>query len=152
MVDVMMSVMITSMVIAVVVPRLTSTKRQARATAIMNDFRTFGAAFDGHAQEMGAYPAEVGVAEMPAAMAGRMNQETWSRETPIGGQYNFDNDQTHYGTRYKAVIAVNGTTAFPLEQDVELWEVIDQMLDDGNLMSGSFRLGAGNEPIYVLSR
>ncbi len=152
MIDTMMSVMITSVAIAVVVPRLTSTKRQARATAIMNDFRTFGAAFDAYAQEMGSYPAEVGVAEMPAAMTGRINAEAWGRETPIGGQYNFDSDQTHYGTRYKAVIAVSGTTAAPLEQDVELWEAIDQLLDDGNLNSGSFRLGAGNEPIFILSR
>ena len=149
--DVLMSIIIISISLAVIVPRLTSTKRQAMVTAVGNDLRTFAAAFDTYAHEKGEWPADTAAGVLPPEMATRINAESWLRVTPIGGQYSWDNNQTHYGTRYKAVIQVCATSAAPLPQDVELWEAIDKAIDDGNLYTGNFRLGADDEPIFIIT-
>ena len=138
-VEVMTSIMIMSICVAVLVPRLTKTKRQAQATTLINDLRTFAAAFDAYAQEKGAFPVEVAAGVVPAEMTDRLNNTAWRRTTPIGGQYNWDNNQTHYGTLYRAVIQISETASAPLVQDVELWELIDRLMDDGNLATGNFR-------------
>jgi prepilin-type N-terminal cleavage/methylation domain-containing protein len=150
-IEVLMSLGILSITIAAVVPRLTSTKRQAIATAVVNDLRTFAAAFDTYAQEKGGYPAETAAGELPTEMKDRINNTAWLRQTPIGGQYNWDNNQLHTGTRYKAVIQISETAAAPLPQDLDLWEAIDRVIDDGNLNTGNFRLGANDEPIFIIS-
>ncbi|MBI5769501.1 MAG: hypothetical protein HZA93_17125 [Verrucomicrobia bacterium] len=151
--DVLMSIIILSISIAVLVPRLTSTKRQAMATAIGNDLRTFAAAFDGYAQERGSFPAETDAGVLPPEMDQRISAQVWLKRTPIGGQYNWDNNQTHYGTKYKAVIQISSTATAPLPQDIELWEAIDKLIDGtANLSAGNFRLGSDDEPIFIIAQ
>jgi type II secretory pathway pseudopilin PulG len=146
-----MSLGILSISLAVFVPRLTTTKNQSMATAVANDLRTFAAAFDTYAQEKGGWPAEVDAGVLPPEMTDRLNNQAWLRQTPIGGQYNWDNNQMHYGVRYQAVIQISDTASAPLPEDVEMWEAIDKVIDDGNLSTGNFRLGANNEPIFIIS-
>lgn len=147
-----MSMGILSICVAVLVPRLTSTKRQAIATAVGNDLMKFAAAFDVYAQERGQFPGETEAGVLPTEMAERINSQAWTRMTPMGGQYNWDKDQVHYGTRYRAVIQICATASAPLAEDVEIWEALDRTIDDGNLSTGHFRLGAGNEPIYIVAQ
>jgi len=142
---------IISILVAAAVPRITSTKRQALATALGNDLRTFAAAFDTYAQEKGAFPAEVEAGVLPPEMADRLNNTAWLRVTPIGGHYNWDSNQQHQGVRYRAVIQVSETDGASLPEDVELWQAIDKTIDDGNLNTGNFRLGADNQPIFIIS-
>jgi type II secretory pathway pseudopilin PulG len=151
-VEIMMSIMILSISIAVLIPRLTSTKRQAMATAVSNDLRTFAAAFDAYAQEKGAWPAEVDAGVLPPEMTDRLNNTAWLRVTPIGGQYNWDYNQMHYGVRYKAVIQISTTASAPLAQDLDLWDAIDKVIDgNADLTSGNFRLGTNDEPIFIIA-
>ena len=151
-IEVMMSITIVSICIAAVVPRLQSSKRQAMASTIVNDLRTFTGAFEAYAQERGTFPAEVAAGVVPPEVADRLNNTAWKRPTPIGGHYNWDSGQTHYGVTYRAVIQISETSTSPMIQDLELWEVIDKLMDDGNLLTGSFRLGAGDEPIYIIAQ
>jgi type II secretory pathway pseudopilin PulG len=150
--DVLMSIIILSISLAVLVPRLTATKRQAMATAIGNDLRTFAAAFEAYAQERGSFPAEADAGVLPPEMEQRINAQGWLKTTPIGGHYNWDNNQTHYGTRYKAVIQISSTSTALLPQDIELWEAIDKLIDGtANLSAGNFRLGSDDEPIFIIA-
>src|SRR4051812_12294741 len=71
-VEVLMCVGILSISLAVFVPRLTSTKRQAMAAAVGGDLRTFAAAFEAYAQEKGSFPAEVEAGVLPPEMADRL--------------------------------------------------------------------------------
>lgn len=151
-IEVLMSIGILSISLAVCVPRLSVSKRQAIAAALVGDLRVFATAFETYAQEHGSFPAEANAGEMVPEMAGSLGQKGWLKPTPIGGQYNWDADQVHYGTRYRAVIQISATAAAPLIEDVELWEAIDKLIDDGNLNTGIFRLGAGNEPIYIIAQ
>lgn len=53
----------------------------------------------------------------------------------------------HAGTRSRAAIAISGKTTVPFIQDLDLLEVID----DGNLATGNFCIGADDEPVFIVS-
>ncbi len=150
-VEIMVVVTIISMLAAMGVPALKSVKRRTIATAIGNDLRAFAAAFDVYAHETGNWPAEAAEGVFPTEMANRIKPTDWLRITPLGGQYNWDNDQTHAGTRYRAAIAISSTASAPFNQDVDLLEAIDHVIDDGNLATGNFRLGADDEPVFIIA-
>lgn len=150
-VEIMVVVTIISLLAALSIPALQSVKRRTIATTLGNDLRTFAAAFDTYATERGAFPAEVAAGVFPPEMVDRIKPVSWNRVTPIGGQYNWDNNQTHYGTKYRGVIQISTTGTATLLQDVEMWEAVDRTIDDGNLTTGNFRLGADDEPIFIVS-
>lgn len=146
----MVVVVIISLLAALGVPAIVRAKTRAKATVVVNDLRTFAAAFDGYAQEGGTWPAEVDAGIFPAGMSGRLSDAAWQRRTPIGGKYNWDNDQLHGGIRPRAAIAISATDDAPLFEDGDLWLEIDRTLDDGNLSTGNFRLGANSEPVFLV--
>lgn len=148
----MVTLGIISLLIALGIPSFTLVKRRSLATAVVNDLRTFAAAFEAHALDAGSWPAETDAGVLPSEVATRINAGAWQRRTPIGGQYNWDADQMHYGTRYRAVIAISSTASFPITQDVDQWLAIDRAIDNGDLYSGNFRLGADDEPIFIIAQ
>jgi prepilin-type N-terminal cleavage/methylation domain-containing protein len=150
-VEVMVTVTLISLLAAASVPALKAVQRRTIATAIGNDLRTFAAAFDTYAHETGGWPAEIAAGVFPPEMANRLNSTAWLRPTPFGGQYNWDNNQMHSGTRYKGAIAISDTAAAPITQDVDLLEAIDRIVDDGNLATGNFRIGADDEPVFIVA-
>ncbi len=147
----MICITIISLLGAIAMPTLKSVRRRAAATAISNDFRTFAAAFDTYVHETGNWPAEVDVGVVPPEVTNRINGGAWTRPTPLGGQYNWDNNQMHAGTRFKAAIAISSSSTSAVLQDLDLMEAIDHIIDDGNLATGNFRLGADDEPVFVIS-
>lgn len=149
-VEVMVVVMIISMLAALGVPAIIRVKTKAKVSVIVSDLRVFASAFDAHAQESGGWPAEVDAGVFPAGLAGRLNDVSWQRKTPIGGKYNWENDQLHGGIRPRAAIAISDTDDAPLIEDGDLWLEIDRALDDGNLSTGNFRIGANSEPVYII--
>jgi prepilin-type N-terminal cleavage/methylation domain-containing protein len=149
-VEVMVVILIISCLVTVGVPTILRQQQRARAAAVYSDFRTFASAFDTYAQEFGAYPAEASVGRVPSGMAGRFNRTAWLRQTPVGGLYNWENNRLHFGVRYRAAIAISATAAAPLRIDATQLNEIDQVMDDGNLMSGSFRVGSAINPLFVV--
>lgn len=147
----MVVITIISLLAAASVPTIVKVKRRSLASVIANDFRVFATAFDTYAHEVGGWPAEVDAGIVPPEMASRLNTTAWLKPTALGGQFNWDASQTHAGTNYRAVIAINSTAASPVIQDADLLEAIDAVMDDGNLESGSFRLGSDDEPIFIVS-
>ncbi len=147
----MVVITIISLLAAASVPTIVKVKRRSLASVIANDFRVFANAFDTYAHEVGGWPAEVDAGVVPPEMASRISSTGWLKPTALGGQFNWDGGQTHAGTNYRAVIAINSTNASPVVQDADLLEAIDAVMDDGNLATGSFRLGADDEPIFIVS-
>jgi prepilin-type N-terminal cleavage/methylation domain-containing protein len=151
-VEIMVAVGIISLLLALALPASAKIRRRSQATAVGNDLRVFAAVFDAYAQEKGAWPAEADPGTLPPEIADRLKEASWLRVTPIGGHYNWDANQMHYGTRYKAVIQISSTADAPLTQDADLWEAVDRIIDDGNLSSGNFRLGTDDEPIFIIAQ
>lgn len=147
----MVTIAILSVLIAAIVPTMTHIRRRSLATAIGNDLRVFATAFEAYAHETGNWPAESDPGALPPEMASRVSLPSWQRQTAMGGRYNWDNNQMHYGVRYKAVIAISSVSNSAVIQDLDLFEAIDRVLDDGVLTTGSFRLGSDDEPILIVA-
>ena len=141
-----------SMVMAAGVPKVRKAQRVATATVIANDLRTFAAVFETYAQEDGAWPAETAAGVLPPELAGRLSDNAWLRVTPLGGQYNWENNQMHVGIRYRAAISISETAAAPLPVDEDMLLEIDRLIDDGNLATGNFRIGVNNDPLLILQQ
>jgi type II secretory pathway pseudopilin PulG len=149
-VEVMVVVLIISLLVTIAVPGIARVKRRAKTAVLVGDFRTFAGAFDSYAQEFGTWPPETAAGVMPAGMAGRLNETAWLRVTPMGGKYNWENDQLHFGVRYRAAIAISATIDAPLPLDVVQLTDLETAIDDGNFFSGQFRLGSSLNPLFII--
>ncbi len=151
----MVVVTIISVMMTLAVPAYDRVRRRARAAAVANDFRVFASAFEMRAHEKGTWPAEAAPGVVPDGMAdGRLNVAQWAARTPMGGKFDWENNQVHpggvRGGRWTAAIAITGTSDAPLLVDADLIREIDRELDDGELESGNFRLSGDGGPLYIL--
>lgn len=145
-------VLIVSVLAAAAVPAFTRLQRRAKTTTIVNDFRTFAAAFETYTHEKGGWPAETAAGVCPPVMTSRVNTAAWGRTTPMGGKYNWDYRQNHFGTTITAAISIAAVTGAPLPLDVAQLTDLENVLDAGNTnwLGGNFRLGTGIIPVYVI--
>jgi type II secretory pathway pseudopilin PulG len=155
-VELMVVVTIISMIMLAAVPTYNRIQRKARASTVVNDFRVFAAVFQAHAHETGSWPAESAVGVVPTGLNNaELKAEAWTRITPMGGQFDWDFNQVHPGGtspggRWRAALAINDSTTSPVILDQALLEEIDRALDDGELTTGSFRLGGDGGPLFIL--
>ena len=155
-VELMVVVTIISMIMLAGVPTYNRIQRKARASTVVNDFRVFAAVFQAHAHETGSWPAEAAVGVVPAGMNNaELKAEAWQKPTPMGGQFDWDFNQVHPGGtspggRWRAAIGIASSATSAVILDVDLMEEIDRTLDDGDLNTGSFRLGGDGGPLLIL--
>ena len=155
-VELMVVVTIISMIMLAAVPTYNRIQRKARASTVVNDFRVFAAIFQAHAHESGSWPAESAVGVVPPGINNaEMNTQAWTRLTPMGGQFDWDFNQVHPGGsspggRWRAALGINSNATSAVILDVELLREIDRALDDGELTTGSFRLGGDGGPLFIL--
>ena len=150
--EVLVSVTIVSFVAAAGLPQVRKAQRQAKATIIANDLRTFATIFEAYAQERGAWPAETAAGVIPPELAGQLTAGGWQRITPLGGQYNWENGQPHNGTVFKAIVSISETASAPLPIDADMVLEVDRLMDDGNVATGNFRVGVNYDPILILQQ
>lgn len=154
-VEIMVVVVIISMLAALSVPAFQRIRRKAKSATIANDFRVFGAAFDTYAQETGTWPADAAVGVFPAVMNQRLNRVMWLRKTPMGGKYNWEKSRSHRGITYTAAIAIGAATGAPLPLDTPQLQDLEHTIDSPraiNWTTGSFRLGSGTVPLFVIQQ
>lgn len=147
-----MVTLIIGVMAAVAMPALRHATQTARANAVVNDLRVFAAAFQTYAQQNGVYPPEAAIGVMPSGMAGTLGNTAWLRVSPIHGRYNWENNRIEAGTRYRAAIGIRTKSPSTVTKDRSQLVAIDRRIDDGNLATGSFFLGAGNEPVFIIER
>jgi len=150
-VELMVVVTIISMIMALAMPSYQRIQRKARAAAISNDFRVFTAVLQARAHESGSWPDETAAGVVPSTITkDDIQLQTWVNPPTIGGQFDWENNQLHMGVRYRAALALTDTGAAPLLVDLALYQEIDAALDDGDLNTGSFRLGQGNCLLFII--
>ena len=119
---------------------------------LFRSFSVFAAAFDTYAHEKGTWPAETAAGVCPPVMTSRVKTTAWLRPTPMGGRYNWENNQIHLGVRYRAAIAISSVAGSPVPLDVNQLIDLEQTIDGGaiNWTGGSFHLGTGLVPLYII--
>lgn len=147
----MVVVTIISFLMMIAAPAYKRVQKKARAAALVNDLRVFAAVFQAHANEQGSWPAEAAAGVVPTGVTtAELKSNVWTQPTLIGGHFDWENNQIHNGIHYRAAIAITDTADAPLLVDLALFQEMDNILDDGNLATGSFILGDGTCPLYIL--
>lgn len=151
-VEIMVVVMIISILATLSVPAIARIQRKTRTAAIMNDFRVFSAAFETYAHENGKWPAESAAGVMPTGMSSYINATQWGRVTPMGGKYDWEYNQMHFGTRYTAAIAISSAPGAPLPLDIAQLTDLEKSIDGGsiNWLGGTFHIGSSLNPLYIV--
>ncbi len=148
----MVVVTIVSVLAAFAMPTFKRIATSARATATANDLRVFAAAFQSYGQQTANYPPSAGIGVLPPLMADALKRTAWQRVTPIRGHYKWNLNTVHAGTRYRASISLRTQGTNRVSNDQSQLLAIDRAIDDGNLATGVFLIGAGNEPAYIVER
>lgn len=144
-------VFIIGLIAVIAVPQIKKSIMAARSEATINDLRVFTQAFQHYLQEKGDWPAtQNNPGEIPAGMETYLSKTSWTRVTPIGGYYIWQNQTRQGGQKIQASIAINSSGDSVVTSDQLQLEDVDRRVDDGNLSTGSFRLGFGNEPVFII--
>lgn len=154
-VEIAVVVMILGLLISLALPGYRKITLKSRATAVVSDLRTFSAAFGGNSMQNGSWIADTGVpGEIPPGMViadGKEMSIAFTRPTPIGGKYLWVSNDPSDSTYGKAAIAITTDGAAQLTDDLDLLEMVDRMIDDGDLSSGNLQR-VGPALVYVLEK
>ncbi len=148
----MIVVTIISFLAMMAVPVFRRIENKARATAMGDDLRVFGNAFEAYASEKGGFPAATNPGVYPPEMAGRIKESDWTRASPLGGHFAFETNQDFAGVRYSAVITVSTTSDSALTGNADQLEELDKMVDDGNLNTGNLFYGGSGSLVWIVER
>ena len=144
MIEIMIVVSAISLLAALALPSFMKSRRTAQVTNVINDLRVFRDALNIYAMNKGKFPDDT--EQAPAFPEGSgveeyLNIDRWSRITALGGHYEWEGPNNHP----YAGIALLGTTA-SIEQLTEL----DKKIDDGDLVTGQFRLTPSERYTFII--
>ncbi len=146
----MVVVVIIGLLAAVAMPTFRQVSMRSKATATVNDIRQFTAVFLTFSHQNGRWPDETDAGVIPTEMAGSISAN-FTKRTPIGGLYDWDYDVSPGGVPAKAAITITSASGNPLTDDAALVEYIDNLMDDGNLTTGSVQYNAGSL-VFIIER
>lgn len=89
-VEIMTAVALIGILSSLAVPTIHSVRSKAQNSALMNDLRTFESAFLLYHMESGQWPEDRNRATLPPEMDGYIPSGSFTRQTPIGGHYDWD--------------------------------------------------------------
>lgn len=149
-VEIMVAVVIIGLLAAVAIPSYRRINLKSRATAVANDIRVFSTAFETYNTQRGRWPADGDPGVIPPEMVDSLSQN-FAKVTPIGGLYDWDNAVSANGFYTTAAITILTANGNAMTDDAELVEMVDKIMDDGNLNTGSVRLGSTNGLVFILA-
>jgi type II secretory pathway pseudopilin PulG len=148
----MVVVTIISFLAMMAVPTIRKLPLRARASATANNLRIFETAFQTYANERGGFPAAADPGELPPEMVGRIKDTDWSAVSPLGGHYAWESNQVFGGVRCKAAISISTAGGSALTGDADQLEILDRMVDDGNLNTGNVIFAGSGSLVWIIER
>lgn len=145
------AVLLVGLLSLVVVPQVKRSIISAKSQAVVRDLRSFQDAMERCVESIGDWPeSSTAPGVYPKECEKYLANTRWRQTSPIGGHYLWQNQIRHAGQRVHAAIAITGTKDAPLKVSRKQLEDIDRRIDDGNLATGDFRLGFGDEPVFII--
>lgn len=132
-VEILIVVVILGILAAIVIPSFASATDDTRKSAFVKDLRTFEQALVLYEMDHDAFPPDGGSGTVPAGLEPYVKVGKWEAGTPIGGVW--DNETDDVVTAGMGV-HFDGTG---LTRDTTFMTTIDELLDDGDISTGSFR-------------
>ena len=141
-IELLIVVIILGILAAIVIAGFGRSQSDASNGTFVSNLRAYANSFAVYNHQRGVYPPERATAIYPAEMTGSILQEDWTRPTPIGGQWDWDNGQFSIQAGV-SVVQPNRTPEEMLD--------IDRVIDDGNLSTGVFR-SRSNGYIFIIQQ
>lgn len=139
-IELMIVVVIIGILAAVAIPNYIRFQNNARVARTASEMRGLAAAFVAYLATYGQYPPDSHLT-LPPGMEDLINPSIWANETPIGGNYNWEGPDNY---PYAGLSIFGGS--IPADQIL----LLDNMLDDGNLAVGRFRMGINGRPTLII--
>jgi hypothetical protein len=125
-------------------------QQQRRCQAFVADLRDFAGAFQQYSRLSPALRAAAAAGDsMPPNLAALLKETNWPKGSPFGGEYAYL-ESFPRGTPRPAVGITAFSPHFPLQVTRAELLMVDRLIDDGNLDTGSFRTGFNGWPVYQL--
>ena len=139
-VEIMIVVVIIGLLAAMALPAFQKARLNSNASRFANDFRVFAGAFETHVLESGQWAPDGMGNSLPATVLEYLEGSAWFQPVPGGGYWDWELNR--FG--HKASVGLS------LDEDrPDIMQKVDDILDDGNLATGSFRK-ASDRYIYIL--
>lgn len=145
-VELLIVIVVVGVLAAIAIPNFLRAQAKSKVSRTAADLRTFETAFLDFAADTGDFPPDSHL-DAPHHLANGVGieeyvpVEVWVRETPLGGHYNWEGPD-----RYPYAGIAFFEPSAPVEQMLSL----DEVLDDGDLGTGSFRLTDNGRYTYLL--
>ncbi len=151
-IEIVIVITIIGFLAAMAVPAVQKVIRASQNNVIINDLRVFASAFQQYAGESGDWPDDQASGDSyPVGMEGYLRESSWTEITPIGGNYDWDKNVTHNGTNFEAVVSITDGQNNEIIVSTDQLSEIDDIIDDGDLTTGNFRLGRRSAPIFIVA-
>lgn len=138
-VEIMIVMVIIGLLAALAIPAVRRVHTQARVNAFLNDLRIGRDGFETYALAHGTWPPDGG-SGVPAEIDGYISSTKFNGPTPLGGNWDWD---------YQQFGVTAGLSVLNPRADLATMRIVDENVDDGNLMTGNFRIRPRGY-IYIL--
>jgi prepilin-type N-terminal cleavage/methylation domain-containing protein len=143
-VEIMIVVAIIGLLAAIAIPSFLKARTESRITAVANDLRVFGDAFQTYCMIVGRFPPDTHNT-IPPGMEDSIKQDAWDGYA-MGGHFNWEGPTWGLGGGYTYA----GIALFEPTAPIEEIRTLDEKIDDGNLATGTFRLMPNGRYTYLL--
>jgi len=144
-IELVVIVMIIGILSLLSIPTIKAARDQTLVTAFTNDLHQFSGAIQTYATALGAYPPDSPPGSADDQLKEYLPADFMNRRTPIGGLWDVD-------TAGAAGVTAAAGVGNLEKLDVELIVRIDFAVDDGNVVTGNFRLFpfGGGRPYWII--
>jgi prepilin-type N-terminal cleavage/methylation domain-containing protein len=142
-IELVIVVMIIGVLGAIAIPRLSRGSEGAAINAFVNEINTFAKLIDQVQLETGTPIADSQTGKLPSELVNYLNANAWESGTPLGGEWDIERDDSGVAL----AVGVHFERETP---DGDALQAVDEMIDNGNLDTGAFRMIASGRYYLVL--
>ena len=140
MIELIVAVATLSMLALIGMPQFKEYRTKAKIARAAEEMKGFSSGFVAYTIQNENYPPDSHIA-LPPGMSEYISPDAWAQTTPLGGTYNWEGPDNY---------AYAGISIFQRTEPLSSIITLDKMIDDGNLITGRFRIGSNGRPTYII--
>ncbi|MBA4028846.1 MAG: hypothetical protein C0475_06890 [Planctomyces sp.] len=133
-IEILIVVVILGILAAIGLPLFGQVRGDTERSAFVQDMRIIRDAAMVYRLQSGEHVGDSSSGQLPPELAEFISQSKWEQGTPIGGVWDAERDS--FGVTAAIGVHFNGTG---IARDAAFMAEIDQILDDGDVLTGAFR-------------